>query len=266
MQGRAILDERTPQLVAGATRDGLRLTPNGEDPARSEVGPLVQASVFAEPAAAQAAVARAILRARQIVGLQKLEQAGAGASRALAVTTEARRFGLDPATKKCAFAGEGTPLAEGATLELCDKMIVTLENQGREAVLPAVFFLDDGWNLVARRPSCPVGLTVADRLEPGRRLSLDVPYHARAIKPGLAPATINGLFVVGAPFRPGEADLPNLCGLTAFNDSPAEGARGDMAEDFDAMIAGATRGGARLPLEETALSLTFWAVRQPVRP
>jgi hypothetical protein len=266
LAGRAELDERAPDLVVQATRDGLRISPNGNDPAQAETGPLTPAAVFANPELAQAAVARAVLRARQIASLQKLERAGGGAARGLVVTTEARRFGLDPATKKCAFAGEGRPVAEGAPLELCDKMIVTLENQGREAVLPAAFFLDDGWNLVARRPSCPVGLTVADRLEPGRRLTLDVPYHARSIKPGLAPTTINGIFVVGAPFRPGEADLPNLCGLTAYNDGPADGARGEASDDLDAMIDGATRGGARLPLEETALSLSFWSVKQPVRP
>lgn len=265
LKGRVEMDAGAPELVAWATRDGLRLAPNGGDPAEAETGPLVPASAFANPEIAQVMIARALSRARQIVSLRKLERAGAGVSRGLVVTTEARRFGLDAATKKCAFAGDGQPIAEGAPLELCDKMLVTLENQGQEAVLPAVFFLDDGWNLVARRPSCPVGLTVADRLEPGRRLTLDVPYHARSIKPGLAPATINGLFVVGAPFRAGEADLPNLCGLTAFNDGPADGARGEAGDDLDAMIEGATRGGARLPLEETALSLTFWSVKQPIR-
>lgn len=266
LQGRIALDADSPALVAWASRDGLRLTPNGGDPARAESGPLVPAGAFAGPDGGRAALARALARARQILNLQKLERAGAGAARGLSVTIEARRFGLDPKTKTCAFAGQGAPVAEGEPVELCDKMVATIENQGNEAVLPAAFFLDDGWNLIARRPSCPVGLTVADRLEPGRRMTLDVPYHARSIRPGLAPATVNGLFVVGAPFRPGEADLPNLCGLTAYNDGAADAARGEALDDLDAMTAGETRGRARLPLEETALSLTFWSVRQPVRP
>ena len=70
------------------------------------------------------------------------------------------------------------------------------------------------------------------------------------------------MFAVGVPFRPGEADLPNLCGLTAFND--ASGATRGDDDDLDALI-GATRGGPRLPLESTAMTLSFWQVRQPLR-
>ena len=223
---------------------------------------MIEAALFADKEAGAQALARALLRARQTLGLQKLTRASGGGG--LVVSSEARRFGA-PNGGKCAFGNDGAPVAEGASLELCDKMIVTIENQGGEAVLPAIFFLDDGWNLIARRPACPVGLSVADRLEPGRRMTLEIPYHARAIKPGLAPSTVNGLFVVGAPFRPGEADLPNLCGLTMFNDGAGAATRG-ADDDLDALISGATRGGPRLALEAADLSLSFWPVKQPVRP
>lgn len=261
LQARVAHDDASPDLVGWMGPQGLRLTPNGVDPARVENGPMIEAAILADKEAGAQALARALLRARQALNLQQLAQSSRGGG--LVVSTEVRRFGA-PDGGKCAFSREGAPIAEGASLELCDKMIVTIENQGGEAILPAVFFLDDGWNLIARRPACPVGLSVADRLEPGRRMTLEIPYHARAIKPGLAPATVNGLFVVGAPFRPGEADLPNLCGLTMFNDGASAATRG-ADDDLDALISGATRGGSRLALEEAGLSLSFWPVRQPVR-
>jgi hypothetical protein len=262
LQARVARDEASPDLIGWMGPQGLRLTPNGVDPASVENGPMIEAALFADKETGAQALARALLRARQTLGLQKLTRASGGGG--LVVSSQARRFGA-PDGGKCAFGNDGAPVAEGASLELCDKMIVTIENQGGEAVLPAIFFLDDGWNLIARRPACPVGLSVADRLEPGRRMTLEIPYHARAIKPGLAPSTVNGLFVIGAPFRPGEADLPNLCGLTMFNDGAGAATR-SADDDLDALISGATRGGPRLALEAADLSLSFWPVKQPVRP
>ncbi|QLP96100.1 MAG: hypothetical protein HZY79_05050 [Rhodoblastus sp.] len=251
-----------PGLVAWLTPQGLRLAPAGAEASALDAGPLVTSETFADPARAAAALERALSRARQALTLRRLAQAGLGAG-ALAVTAQARRHGLD-ASGKCAFKTPGAPIEEGAPLEVCDRLTLTLENRGEEAVLPAVFFLDDGWNLIARRPACPVGLSVADRLEPGKRLSVEIPYHARAISPGFAPAAANGALVIGAPFRPGEAELPNLCGLAAFNDAAAGAARGE-GDDLDALLSGATRGGPRLALEASALSLSFWQVRQPTR-
>jgi hypothetical protein len=262
LAGRVARDEGDPELVAWLTPQGLRLAPAGAEAGALDAGPLVASETFADPARAAAALERALARARQALTLRRLAQAGLGAG-ALAVTMEARRHGLD-ASGKCAFKTPGAPIEEGAPLEVCDRLTLTLENRGEGAVLPAVFFLDDGWNLIARRPACPVGLSVADRLEPGKRLSVEIPYHARAISPGFAPAAANGALVIGAPFRPGEAELPNLCGLAAFNDAGPGATRGE-GDDLDALLSGATRGGPRLALEASALSLSFWQVRQPTR-
>lgn len=258
LAGRVVGDEAAPELTAWLTPQGLRLAPAGADPAALDAGPLVAAAEFGDAERAALAAQRALLRARQTLRLRRLAQTGAGAG-GLATTLEARRHPRKGAS--CDFKAPGEALPEGARLEVCDRVSLALDNQGREAVLPAVFFLDDGWNLIARRPLCPVGLSVADRLEPGKRLTLDIPYHPRAVSPGFAPAAGNGLLVVAAPFRAGEADLPRLCALTALNDGASGATRGDD-EDLDALIGGATRG-ARLPLEATALSLAFWDVALP---
>lgn len=255
---RVAIDAAAPDLRLWATRDGVRFAPAGEDPTDVESGPLVPAAAFADPAQA---LSRAVARARQTLALRRIA-ADAPGSGALSASLEARRFPRD-ASGKCAFRSEGAALPEGEPLDICDKMIATFENQGREAVLPAIFFVDDGWNLIARRPACPVGLSVADRLEPGRRLSFEIPYAPRSISPGLAPLTANAVLAVAAPFRAGESDLPNLCGLAAYNDG-AGATRGDD-DDLDALTGGGRRGGARLPLEATAMSFASWRVRQPVK-
>lgn len=259
----ARLDDAAPALVAWMTGDGLRFMPDGVDPLAVEAGPLAAIPPDAAPAGAVTAIARAVLRARQLSRLQGIAATGAG--RDLDVSTEIRRFGLDPATRQCAFRGAPTAVAENDAVTVCDKVQVAVENRSTRPVLAAIFFLDDGWNLMARRPTCPVGLTVSDRLEPGRRLVFEVPYHPRAIVPGRAPGTTNGVFVVGAPFIEGETDLPSLCALTAFNDLAGQATRGEDGAGLDDLMDGTTRGG-RLPLESASLAFAFWPVSQPVKP
>jgi len=258
----ARLDDAAPALVSWMTRDGLRFMPDGIDPAAVEAGP--RAAIVPGMAAdgAALAVARAVLRARQLSRLQAL---AASAGRDLDVSIEIRRFGLDPTARQCAFKGAAAAVAEEGPVAVCDKVLVAVENRSLRPVLAALFFLDDGWNLMARRPTCPMGLSVADRLEPGRRLVFEVPYHPRSIVPGYAPSTANGVFVVGVPFIEGETDLPSLCALTAFNDRAGAATRGDEDSGLDGLLDGTTRGG-RLPLESASLSFTFWPIRQPLQP
>lgn len=261
LKDRARYDDDAPAVIAWMTADGLRFMPDGQDPLAVEAGP--QAALPPGEASPDAVtVARAVLRARQLSQLQALAAAGRGGG--LSVTMEVRRFGLDAGGQQCAFKGEPELLGEDALVTRCDKVQVAVENRSGRPQLAAIFFLDDGWNLIARRPSCPVGLTVADRLEPGRRLVFEVPYHPRAIVPGRAPTTTNGVFVVGVPFVEGETDLPSLCALTGFNDK-AGASRGEAAGGLDELLDGATRGG-KLPLESASLSLSFWPVSQPVKP
>jgi len=259
----ARLDDAAPALVAWMTSDGLRFMPDGVDPLAVEAGPLAAIRHDTDPAGAATAIARAVLRARQLSRLQAIAATGAG--RDLDVSVEVRRFALDPATRQCAFRGMPAAMAENDAVTICDKVQVAVENRSARPVLAAIFFLDDGWNLMARRPSCPVGLTVSDRLEPGRRLVFEVPYHPRAIVPGRAPGTTNGVFVVGAPFIEGETDLPSLCALTAFNDLAGQATRGEDGAGLDDLMDGTTRGG-RLPLESASLSFAFWPISQPVKP
>jgi hypothetical protein len=270
LKGRAVIDTAAPDLLSWIDGDAVRFMPNGVDPRASESGPAV-ALANAETATEelQLALARALLRARQMLALQRIVGATSASGNAdVQTTAEVRRFAGQEGANTCTYKpGEtGKLVSEGAPIELCDKLILTVENQGKRAVLPAVFFLDDGWNLIARRPSCSVGLTVADRLEPGHRLTFEVPYHLRAFKAGRAPATANGAFVVGVPFHEGETELPNLCGLQAFNDAKGTASRSITDDDdLDHLISGATRGGARLALESASLSLSFWPVKQPVK-
>ncbi|MFG1479796.1 caspase family protein [Xanthobacter sp. V4C-4] len=259
----ARLDDAAPAVVAWMTADGLRFMPDGLDPLAVEAGPHAAIPHGADADAAATVIARAVLRARQVSRLQALAATGAG--RDLDVTMEARRFARDPETGHCAFKGSATAMPEDGHVAVCDKVRVAVENRSPRPVLAAVFFLDDAWNLLARRPSCPVGLTVSDRLEPGRRLVFEVPYHPRAIVPGRAPSTTNGVFVVGVPFIEGETDLPALCALAGFNDTAGLAARGEEEGGLDALLDGATRGG-RLPLEAASLSFLFWPVSQPVKP
>ena len=266
LKGRAIIDEGSPDLVAWIDAENVRFMPNGSDPARAEYGPSVPHNQ-PDVEALQTAIARSLLRARQVITLQRLEAAASGGSRGARTEVEARRFAFDATRRQCAFAGSrGEAIAEGQPVAVCDKIIVTIENTGRQAIAPAVFFLDDSWNLIPRRPSCPVGLTVADRLEPGRRLSFEVPYNPRAVRPGLAPSTSNGVFVAAVPFVEGETAFPNLCALTAFNETAGRNTRSMLDEDdLEQIVSGSSRNGARLPLESGALSLSFWPVTIPVR-
>lgn len=264
LKERARLDDTAPTLVAWMTADGLRFMPDGLDPLAVEAGPLAVIPPDANPDTAAAAIARAVLRARQLSRLQALA-AATSANGDLDVAVEVRRFGLDPATRQCAFKANAETVGEDALVKLCDKVQVTVENRSTRPVLAAIFFLDDAWNMIARRPTCPMGLTVSDRLEPGRRLVFEVPYHPRAIVPGRAPTTTNGVFVMGVPFVEGETDLPALCTLTGFNDAGGQATRGGETGGLDDLIEGATRGG-RLPLESASLSLAFWPISQPVKP
>ncbi|MBX9760865.1 MAG: caspase family protein [Beijerinckiaceae bacterium] len=267
LKGRAMLDEGSPDMVAWIDSDNVRFMPNGGDPGRAEYGPSVaHGNLDAE--ALDTGIARALLRARQVITLQRLEAAAAGrGARGARTEIEARRFSFDASRRQCAFTGaKGEAVAEGQPVAVCDKIIVTIENSGRQTIAPAVFFLDDSWNIIPRRPSCPVGLTVADRLEPGRRLTFEVPYNPRAVRPGLAPSTSNGVFVAAIPFVEGETAFPNLCALTAFNDAAGRNTRSMLDEDdLDQIVAGSSRNGARLPLESGALSLSFWPVTIPLR-
>lgn len=256
-------DDAAPALVAWMSMDGLRFMPAGLDPQAVETGPLVAIPPGMETGSAAVAIARAVLRARQMTRLQAIAAAGSG--RDLDVSTQVMRFGLDPATRQCAFKGPAAAVAEDAPVTVCDKVQVAVENRSSRPVMPAIFFLDDAWNLMARRPTCPVGLTVSDRLEPGRRLVFEVPYHPRAIVPGRAPGTTNGVFVIGVPFIEGETDLPSLCALTGYNDLPGAATRGEEGAGLDDLMDGTTRGG-RLPLESASLSLAFWPISQPVKP
>lgn len=259
----ARMDDAAPALVAWMTGDGLRLMPDGLDPLAVEAGPLAAIGSGTDAETAATAVARAVLRARQLSRLQALALSSAG--RDIDVSMEIRRFGFDPATRQCAFKGAATSVGADAAVAVCDKVQVAVENRSTRPVLSAIFFLDDAWNLMARRPTCPVGLTVADRLEPGRRLVFEVPYHPRAIVPGHAPSTTNGVFVIGVPFIEGETDLPSLCALTGFNDLAGAATRGDGGDGLDDLMEGTTRGG-RLPLESASLSFAFWPISQPVKP
>ncbi|MET3356348.1 UNVERIFIED_ORG: hypothetical protein ABID33_004275 [Xanthobacter viscosus] len=259
----ARLDDAAPALVAWMTGDGLRFMPDGLDPLAMEAGPLAAITPETDTDSATTAIARAVLRARQLLRLQALTAASAG--RDLDLSTEVRRFGLDPTARQCAFKGTPATVAEDGSVAVCDKVQVAVQNRSTRPVLAAIFFLDDAWNLMARRPTCPVGLTVSDRLEPGRRLVFEVPYHPRAIVPGHAPGTSNGVFVVGVPFIEGETDLPSLCALTGFNDLAGQATRGDEGTGLDDLVDGTTRGG-RLPLESASLSFAFWPVSQPVKP
>ncbi|MFK8252770.1 caspase family protein [Ancylobacter terrae] len=262
LKDRARADEAAPALVPWMSAEGLRFMPPGLDPAEVEAGPLVALAPGAAPSAED--VARAVLRARQVALIQSLAATGSGGD--LDVSVEVRRYGYDAGTRQCAFKATPTEVDAEALVERCDKVQVAVENRSTRPMLAAIFFLDDGWNLIARRPTCPVGLTVSDRLEPGRRLLFEVPYHPRAIVPGRAPTTTNGVFVVGVPFVAGETDLPSLCALAAFNDRAAQATRGDdTGSGLDDLLDGATRGG-RLPLESASLSLAFWPIRQPVKP
>lgn len=245
------------------TGDGLRFMPDGLDPLAMEAGPLAAITPETDTDSATTAIARAVLRARQLLRLQALTAASAG--RDLDLSTEVRRFGLDPTARQCAFKGTPATVAEDGSVAVCDKVQVAVQNRSTRPVLAAIFFLDDAWNLMARRPTCPVGLTVSDRLEPGRRLVFEVPYHPRAIVPGHAPGTSNGVFVVGVPFIEGETDLPSLCALTGFNDLAGQATRGDEGTGLDDLVDGTTRGG-RLPLESASLSFAFWPVSQPAKP
>jgi hypothetical protein len=268
LKGRVSFDEAEPDLVTWIDADKIRFMPNGADPVRAEFGPTVTLKQ-ASAEALETATARALLRARQVMTLQRLEVATAGrGARGARTEIEGRRFKIDAAGKDCMFRGSaGEALIEGQPVTACDKITVTIENSGRQTITPAVFFLDDSWNVFPRRPKCPFGITVSDRLEPGRRLSFEVPYTPQAIRPALAPATTNGVFIATIPFVEGDVSFPNLCALTAFN----EGARGDPRSaleenDLDEIVSGASRSGARLPLEAGTLSLSFWPVAVPVRP
>ncbi|MCG5233725.1 caspase family protein [Xanthobacter oligotrophicus] len=264
LKDRARFDDAAPTLVAWMTADGFRFMPDGLDPLAVEAGPPAVIPPDANPDTAAAAIARAVLRARQLSRLQALASA-TSTNGGLDVSVDVQRFGLDPATRQCAFKGTATAVGEDALVKLCDKVQISVENRSTRPFLAAIFFLDDGWNMIARRPTCPIGLTVSDRMEPGRRLVFEVPYHPRAIIAGRAPTTTNGVFVMGVPFVEGETDLPALCALTGFNDASGQASRGDETGGLDDLIEGSTRGG-RLPLESASLSLVFWPISQPVKP
>lgn len=266
MAGAAVQDESAPDIAVWATAAGLRFSPAAVDPAADETGPLVPVHADGPDERLDEAMQRALWRARQVKRLQTLSEATAGIAGNLSIRLETQRFGPSPDSRGCAFApGSGRPLAERDAVTTCDRVTISVENTGRQAIFPAVFFLDDGWNIIARRPSCPVGLSVADRLDPGRVLTFDVPYRPGAIRPGLAPATANGVLVFGIPFQEGEAGLPNLCGLQQHNDrrDAATRAAGDD-ENLDDLLAGTTRSGRQLRLSDSLISLTFWPVAQPV--
>jgi hypothetical protein len=201
-----------------------------------------------------------------VLTLRRLEAAAAGKGvRAARTEFEGRRFKFDVAQKKCTFASTGGEvLGEGQPVTVCDRIVVTIENSGRQTIMPALFFLDDKWNVFPRRPKCPIGLTVADRLEPGRRMSFDVPYNPTAFSTYAAPSTSNGVFVAALPFVEGETSYPNLCALTAFNDNSGQTSRSMLEEDdLDQIVSGSSRNGPRPPLDAGSLSLSFWPVQNP---
>jgi hypothetical protein len=256
LAGQVVNDETSPALTAWVTRTGLRIMPASADPSIEESGPVVP---DLQQADATMLVARAILRARQFALLKRLADTNTASD--LGLSVEARHFGLDSATHQCAFKTEGKAADEAEAVKMCDKVRVVVENQSSRAAMAAVFFVDDGWNIIARRPQCPTGLTVSDRLEPGRRLVFDVPYHTRSIQPGLAPTTTNGVIVIGVPFIEGVTDLPSLCAMTALNDGPSDTARGDAQPGLEQLFEGSTRGTG-LQLESASLSITSWQVDQ----
>ncbi|MFN3892314.1 MAG: caspase domain-containing protein [Beijerinckiaceae bacterium] len=266
LKGRISLDDASPHLVAWIDAENVRFMPNGSDPAQAEYGPKVSVKQTS-PESAETAIARALLRARQVMALQRIGAASMGhAGLGSRTEIETRRFKLDAARKECAFRASGELVGEGNAVEVCDKIVVTIENSGKRAIAPAVFFLDDSWNVFPRQPKCPVGLTVADRLEPGRKLSFEVPYHPRIFQPGRAPSTSNGVFVAAIPFVEGETSFPNLCALTAFNETAGRSTRSMLDEDdLEQIVSGSSRNGARLPLEAGSLSLSFWPVSIPLK-
>lgn len=266
LKSRVRIDETSPDMIAWIDSSLVRFMPNGNDPAQTEYGPSVSLG-NATGEALETAVARALLRARQVLALQRFEAAASGrGGRGVRPEISARRFSYDAAKKQCAFRSSGEVLQEGQPIGACDQITITIENNGRQTIMPAVFFLDGSWNVFPRRPKCPIGLTVADRLEPGRRLSFDVPYTPNALQAGFSPSTSNGVFITAIPFVEGETAFPNLCSLTAFNDANNRTTRAMLEEDdLDDIVTGASRNGARLPLDAGALSLSFWPVRIPVK-
>lgn len=268
LKGRVAIDEGAPDMVAWIDAQNVRFMPNGVDPTQAEYGPSVTLKQ-ANSEAFETSLARALLRARQVMTLQRLESAAAGKSgRAARTEFESRRFKFDVAQKKCAFANiGGEVLAEGQPVTVCDRIVVIIENSGRQTIMPALFFLDNDWNVFPRRPKCPIGLTVADRLEPGRRMSFEVPYNPSAFRSYAAPSTSNGVFVAALPFVEGETSYPNLCALTAFNDTAGRSTRSMLDEDdLDDIVSGSSRNGARAPLDAGSLSLSFWPVQNPPKP
>lgn len=267
LKSRVAIDEGAPDMVAWIDAQSVRFMPNGVDPAQAEYGPSV-ALKQPNAEALETALTRALLRARQVLTLRRLEAAAAGRTAPAARTEfEGRRFKFDVAQKKCAFASAGGELlGEGQPVTVCDRIVITIENSGRQTILPALFFFDDNWNVFPRRPKCPVGLTVADRLEPGRRMSFEVPYNPSAFRAYSAPSTSNGVFVAALPFIEGEISYPNLCALTAFNDNAGQTSRSMLEEDdLDQIVSGASRNGPRPPLDAGSLSMSFWPVQNPPR-
>ena len=261
------VDDSTPELVTWIGADGLRFMPNGLAPEKGEAGPLVPLNIADQSADyTNAMIARALLRARQMSTLGRITRAGTSLNQGLSYNVQTLRYPLDDAKRQCRFKdAEGVTLAEGATIEPCDKVVVTVENLGTSAVLPVIFFLDDRWNITAQKPQCPAAISASNRLEPGKQMPLEIPYSPKAIQPGLAPSAINGVFIVGVPFREGVTDMPNLCALQAFNDSAGQGARSLSNDDGLDELLGATRGGPKMSLEGASLSLSFWPVKQPVK-
>jgi urease accessory protein UreE len=181
LKSRVRIDETSPDMIAWIDSSLVRFMPNGNDPAQTEYGPSVSLG-NATGEALETAVARALLRARQVLALQRFEAAASGrGGRGVRPEISARRFSYDAAKKQCAFRSSGEVLQEGQPIGACDQITITIENNGRQTIMPAVFFLDGSWNVFPRRPKCPIGLTVADRLEPGRRLSFDVFLDERPI-------------------------------------------------------------------------------------
>ncbi len=145
-------------MVAWIDGQTVRFMPNGVDPAQAEYGPSVP---LKQPnaEALETSLTRALLRARQCLTLRRLEAAAPEKARARAERTdrEAERGSSSTwAQKKCAFASTGGEvLGEGQPVTVCDRIVVTIENSGRQTIMPALFFLDDKWNVFPRRPKCP---------------------------------------------------------------------------------------------------------------
>jgi hypothetical protein len=265
--------EATPDLVPLVDAAGIRLSPANVDPARTEVGPEIAAeTLLGDPAMAEGALTRALLRLRQ---MERLRGVGAAARASVLAPIRTRlavrRFRADvPPRRWLCGAGVDPALYEtkpdGAPIEAGDTVCLAVENRDRVARFVMAFVFSDALRLSGASPACPRGPSINDRLEPGR-IRDDIVlarYPPGAVTPGRRPEAQNGALVVSVPFAKGDLGPPNLCGLTRFNDDGATRSAGAAQEGADDPFAPRGARGALLKPDAT-VEIRTWPVLQGVR-